>query len=165
MASYSSLAEVKPELRPSGITISPTGKDAKAPMAPLLEHTVKRVIEANPEVKENVKLTEEKYQGHDKQYVAYFKFGCDGLTGLTKFRQELDEDDVNSKKDGKVMASHLILLQIVCLIGSLGLELIQWTNPLLNAADACRPLRHSDPDLKKQINKLIPLIILGWPQD
>ena len=130
-------------------TVNPGGTDAKAPMASTLEHSVKRLLISEPEIKENVKLTEEKYAGRDKEYVAYFKFGCDGLTGLTKFRQELDPNDVGSKNDGKIVASHIMILQIVCLIKSLGLQLIQWTNPLLNAADALRPLRHSDPRSEK----------------
>ena len=39
------------------------------------------------------------------------------------------------------MASHLIIMQIVCLIDELGLELVCYTNPHLHAADSCKPLR------------------------
>ena len=67
-----------------------------------------------------------KYKDETKMYLCYFKFGCDGLSGLTQFNQEVDAD--HYKDDGKCLASHLIILQIVCVIPQLRLELILHLN-------------------------------------
>ena len=110
-------------------------------MQNVLTHSINRLLIANSDLHENVMVVEGKYSGHQRRYLCYFKYGSDGLSGLTEFHQELDEDEDGIKKGGKILASHLIFLQIVCFIDELGLEMIVYTNPLMNAKDSCRPLR------------------------
>ena len=90
---------------------------------------VKRLLKCTDTLA-NIDMVRAKYPDKQRRYVCYFKYGCDGLSGLRKFNQELDDDDL---KDGKMLASHLIILQIVCYIDELKLALVVHQNPLMNS--------------------------------
>ena len=149
MPEYKNLLNEKPKLRPTGIIIKDKGHDIIAPMQNTLEHTIKRLLTCTDTLA-NIDMVKAKYPDDQRRYVCYFKYGCDGLSGLVQFHQELDDEAL---KDGKMLASHLIILQIVCYIDSKKLALVVHQNPLLNSKDACRPLRNTDPELEYLIRK------------
>ena len=138
MPPYSKVQLCKDDLRPEGILITEDGCDSIVPMQNTLDKTVNRLLVV-PRVKRDLDNFEEKHKEQRIDYLCYFKVGCDGMSGLVEFHQEWDEDD--SRKDGKLMASHLILLQIVAFVDGIALEKIVYQNPLLNSAHSCRPLR------------------------
>ena len=71
--------------------------------------------------------------GRDIEYLCYFKAGCDGMSGLIEFHQELQEDVI--RLDGKLMGSHMIVLQIVGLIDNSIIDVV-FQNAFLNSAQA-----------------------------
>ena len=72
--------------------------------------------------------------GRRFQYIAYAKTGEDGLSGLQQFNQKIETE---FQTDGKLMASHLILLQLIgrdpqAENGPKD-DVVIYTNPLLNS--------------------------------
>ena len=133
---YGQLLEHKPDLRPTagptGIFIEEDGSDSHCPMQSTLDHTVNRLLLVQ-KVQESLDEFEKKHTGRNIEYLCYFKAGCDGMSGLIEFHQELDEEII--RLDGKLMASHLVVLQIVGKIDDTVIEIV-YQNPLLNSAKA-----------------------------
>ena len=101
MPEYKNLLNEKPKLRPTGIIIKDKGHDIIAPMQNTLEHTIKRLLTCTDTLA-NIDMVKAKYPDDQRRYVCYFKYGCDGLSGLVQFHQELDDEAL---KDGKMLAS------------------------------------------------------------
>ena len=133
---YGQLLEHKPDLRPTpgptGINIEEDGSDSQCPMQSTLDHTVNRLLLVQ-KVQTSLDEFEKKYHGRNIEYLCYFKAGCDGMSGLIEFHQELDEEVI--RLDGKLMGSHLIVLQIVGKIDDTIIEIV-YQNRLLNSAKA-----------------------------
>ena len=163
----------KKVLRPAGIVVKPDGSDAFCAMQSVLDHTVSRSLQL-PEVAAKLEEVADKSRnlGRRFQYIAYAKTGEDGLSGLKKFNQKIENE---LQTDGKLMASHIALLQLVARDpeaeeerGPLD-DIVIYTNPLLNSADGCRPLRilcraesrtlgKEELDrLREEIRNLVPL--------
>ena len=132
MPAYEQLLEGKSDLRPKGIFVEEDGSNAQVPMQNTLEHTVNRLL-LIPKVQKSLDEFEQKYMGRDIEYLCYFKAGCDGMSGLIEFHQELQEDVI--RLDGKLMGSHMIVLQIVGLIDNSIIDIV-FQNAFLNSAQA-----------------------------
>ena len=135
MRDYGQLLAGKKVLRPPGITISEDGQDSFVPMQATLEKTVERLLLV-PKVLKDVEALEEKHPGKNIDYTCYFKAGCDGMSGLIQFHQQLDNGEGFEKTDGKLLSSHLVLLQIVAFIEGEDREEIVFTNVFLNSPKA-----------------------------
>ena len=135
MRDYGQLLAGKKVLRPPGITISEDGQDSFVPMQATLEKTVERLLLV-PKVLKDVEALEEKHPGKHIDYTCYFKAGCDGMSGLIQFHQQLDNGEGFEKTDGKLLSSHLVLLQIVAFIEGEDREEIVFTNVFLNSPKA-----------------------------
>ena len=83
---YKQLLALKVDLRCTDIKVNDKGNDIQAPMQSVLEHSVKRLLLPQAsDLQENIMVVEGKYQDKEKRYLCYFKYGCDGLSGLTEF--------------------------------------------------------------------------------
>ena len=137
--SYKQVLAAKKDLRPPMEPVDEAGSDAICAMQPLLNHTVSRTLMI-PNYRKKVLEAESKSVEvlRPFQYICYVKVGTDGFTGLPQYNQRLENE---LQTDGKVISSQLIVMQIVARDLDPRDDMILYTNPLLNSADACRPLR------------------------
>ena len=118
--------------------VEPGGMKAIVPMQPLIEHTLQRTLDI-PKYTSRVLEAEAKSKDIQKplEYICYAKIGVDGFNGLPHYNQALPD----GKKDGKLISSQLILMQIVARTDQdPRTDISLYTNPLVNSPEAPRPL-------------------------
>ena len=129
----------KPLLRPNPMPdVEEGGMKTIVPMQPLLEHTVMRTLDI-PKYKNRVLEADAKSKDIQKplEYIAYAKIGVDGFSGLSKYNQALPA----GTQDGKLIASELILMQVVARADQdPKTDISLYMNPLVNSPEAPRPL-------------------------
>ena len=149
---YDEVLEARKNLHPSENYIILSEEDAIVELQGVCDHTASRIFQI-PGVYERAKQLQEE-NGGKLILILYFKFGCDGFSGCTKFRQIGAE----ASHDGQVQASHFVVLQITAKVN--GETKVLYTNPLCNSSISCRLLRfwyvkETEETLRKEINRLL----------
>ena len=149
--SYEEVLRARVNLHPDDRYIIISENDAIVELQGVCDHTARRIFEI-PGVRERARQLREE-NGGILILILDFKFGCDGFSGCTKFRQVGAE----ASHDGHVQASHFVVLQITTMVN--GERKILYTNPLCNSSISCRLLRfwyikESEDTLKEELNRL-----------
>lgn len=152
---YYKIAEAKNECYPKGIEISEVG--VRIPLQSILNHTVKRLVETfDASMFENVGR---------KGLEMLTKWGMDGASGQSSYKQIFKDDDGNCSDQSVFMIS-MMPLQIQSADDKL------WTNPNPSSTKLCRPIcfefmKESEENtgqhyknIENQINKLKPTAII-----
>ncbi|KAG4079505.1 hypothetical protein HA402_005202 [Bradysia odoriphaga] len=152
---YNKLLEAKKCCYPDG-NIEITDRSVQIPLQNLLDHTVKRLVEAcDKSIFENV-------DRHGLEMIT--KWGMDGASGQSLYKQIFVDDDGSSSDNSVFMISMVPLI-----IQSSGSKL--WTNPHPSSTRLCRPIsfefqkEREETTVKKfeniesQIKELRPTVI------
>lgn len=158
LPSYKKLQKTKLQCYPtSGFSF--TVDKAEVKLQPLLDHTIERIILYQTEVIRT--LPEEEL----KNLIFYGKWGCDGSSGHSVFKQKLDE---NSSSDESIFFTSFVPLQLKHEDVSTKKVTVVWKNPRTSSARFCRPIKiecakesvdltkKTAEDVEKQINELNP---------
>ena len=130
---YDSVAKVKKDCRPIGITSELIKVDV--PLQNLAEHTVKRILQDDAVAAQVNKLAEE--NGGPLEIGFNFKLGTDGTNGL----QTLEEDFEEFHEETRAMvATTFVALNIWTVINN-KIKVV-YHNPLFNSPLAVRPKQH-----------------------
>jgi hypothetical protein len=123
---YNLILAEKKRCRPTGIQ----GNDTKitAPLQETCVVTVTRLFQDQDIHRKAIELA--KQNGGKIELVFYFKYGLDGSSGFTKYKQLCSTLD-----KGSLLASHM---QIAAKVN--GKHVVLWNNSLCNSPYACRPL-------------------------
>ena len=104
-------------------------------MEALAHHTAERIMMIPGMLERTEQLVEED-EVHYVNMEVDFKYGVDGMTGSTEFKQIGAE----ATDSGAIQASHFVVLQITTKIN--GVRRLVYTNPLCNSSISCRVLRY-----------------------
>jgi len=69
------------------------------------------------------------------------KWGCDGTSGQSSFKQKFDDDTDGNKIDTSIFFTLLVPLQIISVDKSTKKEIIIWKNPRPSSPRFCRPIK------------------------
>jgi len=129
--SYKKLCKAKLLCYPdSGLSI--TINEAEVLLQPLLDHTIERIIHYQTEVIKT--LSEKKLEN----LTLIGKWGCDGSSGHSKYKQKLDE---NSSSDESIFFTSYVPLQLVHIDSLTKETIIVWKNPRPSSPRYCRPIK------------------------
>lgn len=119
---YYLIERYRKQCRPEGIKVS--SSEASVPWKNLIQHTVSRIFEAYPEIKELVKP-----QGHAAQIYFIFSCGSDGTGCQSRYNQKIDEvaDD-----------SHLYVTSMIPIQLKTDENTVLWTNEDANSSFSVR---------------------------
>lgn len=122
--SYHKLLAAKRECYPNdGINISEIS--AEVSLQSLVDHTAKRLLKQQKEVLQQCKCTE---------LILSYKWGCDGSSGHSRYKQGFNENDADGTDE------HLFAVCLVPLQLKEGNKLI-WQNPRPSSTRFCRPIK------------------------
>lgn len=119
---YCKVFEVKKNCYPSSDSVAVSEMGTKIELQSLLNHTIERVLktcDSNSLVDENL--------------VATYKWGFDGASGQSLYKQIFQKDSENSTDESIMMVS-LIPLQVA------SSSKVLWTNPHPSSTRLCRPI-------------------------
>lgn len=153
--SYYSIREAKRMCYPMSSAITITGVKAEAKIQELLDHTVARIL-----------MIDSVYKVGAKHLKLYCKWGCDGSSGQSVYKQTLPgESDIIS--DANLFICSLVPIRLI----NLDNNDVLWINPVPSSVRFCRPIsiefcketpektRSAIENIKEQINSLIPCLI------
>lgn len=121
---YKHVFEVKKNCYPSDVTITEMG--AQIGLQSLLNHTVERIMK-QPDINLMKDLV------NDEDLVATYKWGFDGASGQSLYKQVFQTDNENSSDESIMMVS-LIPLQVE------SSSKVLWKNPHPSSTRLCRPI-------------------------
>ena len=152
-AAYEDVLHARSLCHPPEDQMSITADDVIVSMKALCHHTAERLM-LIPGILERVELLLQESLDGKLILELDFKYGCDGLSGCTHFKQ-LGAEATDS---GCVQASHFVLLQVTTSVN--GRRVLVYTNPLCNSAISCRVLRYwvtkeTEATLKEEISRMV----------
>lgn len=132
LPSYPFIREAKEECYPNDIVISEIS--AEVSLQSLINHTTKRLCQVQRHV-----LLQHKDILDDVELI--FKWGCDGTSGLTPYKQRFTDDkDKNlESEDTAIFVLSLVPLQLRC--RKQGKKKNLWQNPTPSSTKYCRPIK------------------------
>lgn len=157
--SYDVLVSAKKKCYPNGMKI--TDISAEVPLQNLVDHTVQRIIESQSNFFQHVNAE------CNDNITAIYKWGCDGSSGHSTYRQSYTSIDQNMTDE------HLFVVCIVPLQIQKGTEIL-WKNSRPSSTRFCRPIKlicHKETsdlvsleieNVKKQILEIIPTNIQNF---
>lgn len=127
--SYNVLREAKKRCYPEKSSMSATDVSAEVGLQALVDHTVRRIVEVQKEV-----ITKAITESSIRTFNMTYKWGCDGSSGHSNYKQKFSESDEN-KTDEYLFAVCLVPLQLkVC-------DIVVWQNPRPSSTRFCRPIK------------------------
>lgn len=154
---YDKLRCAKKKCYPSVITV--TDHFAEVPLQSLVDHTIARIIEAHPESFQN-----HIENNNNTQLTATYKWGCDGSSGHSTYRQKFNDFD------GDMIDQYLFSICMVPLIVQKG-PTVLWKNNRPCSTRYCRPIkllcekesadlsRREIQNIKSQILNIFPTFV------
>lgn len=135
--SYYQVQKEKKECYPPENSITVTDSSAKITLQSLLDITAKRVLKSLPD---NIK---------GKEMILVSKWGCDGASSQSRYKQKLDSAD----DDSSIFMTSLVPLKIMCE------EKTVWENPKPCSPAFCRPVqfqfvKESEAVVKAEVTKM-----------
>jgi len=112
---YDTLHTAKRKCYPNGVQL--TSYSDQVPLKDMVDHIVMRIVEAQPSVFQ-LNLAEDS----DERLAAIYKWGCDGISGHSTYRQDLKSDNKN------LCDEYLFAVCLVPLQALKGSAMI-WENP------------------------------------
>jgi hypothetical protein len=141
MPRYALLALEKKKCRPVGGQFEE--HLAIVSMQSVLDHTTSRVLDS---IMDTIHSLQRENRGRLLVIYFYFKYGCDGSSGFSKYKQQSE----NLEDDSTMFASNLVPLQMTCVVN--GRRVTLYHNQLSNSPFGCRPLRFC---FQKETNTVI----------
>jgi hypothetical protein len=167
--SYPRVQEAKFQCRPDEVIFS--DHCAIVPLQNLLDQTVKRMLESDPNLKDQL-FEAAAEQDSELHATLYFKYGFDGSGSHHRPMQPDSQGDIQKVKS--LMLSQLVVLQIDANVGEC--ETVFFTNHSPNNPHFCRPLRISFESessaailaehnrLKSELEELLPYEVSQSPK-
>lgn len=152
---YKYVLEAKTQCYPDNMEISDIG--AKIKLQSLLDHTVTRLL-----MLDSINLP-----GGDARLILYCKWGCDGSSGQSEYKQILSGES-KLISDANLLIASLVPLKLVSEVD----ESVIWQNPSPSSVRFCRPIliefaketpektRSIVTDIETQILALTPSSVL-----
>lgn len=132
--SYKHVLNAKKECYPAPVDMRITESCAEVKLQALLDHTVQRILLVQTDV--ICSLVDDVY---DMDLIC--KWGCDGTSGQSTFKQKFEDDDQGSKTDENIFFVSIVPLQLLCFKKSTLKEIVIWKNPRPSSPRFCRPLK------------------------
>ena len=157
--SYLEVEKAKKRCYPSVVYTTVSESCAQIELQTLLDHTTSKIIQLQADVIDT--LNPEILQ----KLVLYCKWGCDGSSSQTVYKQKLTE---TGKSDESIFYTSLVPLQLIHNNHETGEATILWKSPRPSSPRFCRPIRlqfvHEDvqstlkevTDIELQIEGLAP---------
>lgn len=157
---YKKLYEMKKTCFPSPDAFKISEVGAEVNLQALLDHTINRIL-LIPNVDLPIML-----QGENISLRLIVKWGCDGASGLSKYKQKFDDETLS---DESIFTVSMVPLRLETNTLSGWKEL--WKNPHPSSTKYCRPIKFEYASeskqkiildvnyVKEQINNLVPTII------
>ena len=99
--SYNSIREAKKSCYPPQSSYEVTNVKAKIKLQDLLDHTTARILNIN-----------DVYNGRSNQLILYSKWGCDGSSGQSEYKQVLPEES-EFISDANLFISSIVPLKLI----------------------------------------------------
>lgn len=131
LPSYKHLARAKKNCYPAH-KIAVTETSAEIDFASLLEHTLVRILHLQADVVD--RFSEDQL----KNLTFICKWGCDGSSGHSRYKQKFSETDVS---DENVLFLALVPLQLIIKNESSNDTSVLWKNPRPSSPRFCRPIK------------------------
>lgn len=122
--SYLKVLQSKKECYPANVEV--TESMACVPLQSLLDHTATRILMAQ---------SEEMLENMDEETTLVSKWGCDGSSGHSEYKQVFTEENIS---DANMFLTSLVPL---CLNSKKDNSLQYWTNPRPSSTRFCRPVK------------------------
>lgn len=132
--SYKSVLEAKKKCYPPKDDITITESKAAVKLQALLDHTASRILAVQSEVL-HLLPSSEIYKLN-----LVCKWGCDGTSGQSTFKQKFDNDD-EDKTDATIFFTSVVPLQLVFVDGGDNEGITVWKNPRPSSPRFCRPIK------------------------
>lgn len=154
LPSYNKIVAAKKECLPE--MLQTTDTSASVPLQNLLDSTANRILK--------IKSQDEIEALDDTTLVLLSKWGCDGSSGQSEYKQQISGNNDENITDANLFVMSLVPLRLKCSTS----ENLVWRNPRPSSAHFCRPIKfkylketkelvQSEVDLVKQeINALLP---------
>ena len=142
--------------------ISVMGHVAKVLFQSLCNHTAERLCKYLVEVIDSLSCVE-----HGK-FILYFKYGSDGSSSQSNYKQKFIDEDGNPIDDSSVYVTSFVPLQLVTVTENGNVSKVIWTNDKPSSPMYCRPVSvkfakettefiiQEQKNLKEQIDNIIP---------
>lgn len=122
--SYPSILEAKKMCYPPKSSIEITNISAKIKLQDLLDHTTARILQINDIYKDGL-----------THLNLYSKWGCDGSSGQSEYKQILPEES-ELISDANLFISSLVPLKLI----EVNTNKVLWENPVPSSVRFCRPI-------------------------
>ncbi|XP_043471258.1 uncharacterized protein LOC122504283 [Leptopilina heterotoma] len=133
--SYKNVLQAKKECYPSCYDLSVTECKAEVKLQALLDHTVQRILLVQNDVIQRLP------QNDVKNLHLICKWGCDGTSAQSRYKQKFDDDIDANKTDSNIFFTSLVPLQLFSVDQSGKSNVIIWKNPRPSSPRYCRPIR------------------------
>ena len=158
---YNKVLEAKSECYPKNLKV--TEISAEVDLQNLIDHTINRLCLVQLEVLES--------QINCLDFVEILiKWGCDGSSGFSQYKQRYVEQNCEEEDDSAVFVISLVPIQMTCLFDNQ--QLVLWHNTTSSGTRFCRPIKilqkkesatlikSETEKVEKEIAQLQPLKIL-----
>lgn len=157
---YNRMLEAKKLCYPDSASIEVNDVGASIKLQALLDHTAKRLLQT---------LSDEEISKLPSNLLLLSKYGCDGASGQSRYKQPLKASTEDDADDSKVFMCSFVPLRIVEETNS---KTIHWENPRPGSPRFCRPIKYTFAGeckkrtveeiriIKKQIRELEASVIL-----
>lgn len=122
--SYKSIREAKRMCYPPETSVEITNIKAQIKLQDLLDHTSARLLKIN-----------DVYKVGSTHLMLYSKWGCDGSSGQSEYKQPLSEES-DLISDSNLFISSLVPLRLI----DTNTNEVLWTNPVPSSVRFCRPI-------------------------
>lgn len=140
---YNKLLEAKKRCYPAGIIISEIS--AEVPMQAIVDHTIDRLAIAQAEVLNHV------FEHFAIASIKmYFKWGCDGAAGQSRYKQQFENEDSD---DSFIFSISMVPLRMTIKTEK-NEEVIVFQNPSTSSTIYCRPIKIFLKQEKEEFVKL-----------
>lgn len=161
LPAYGKLIEAKKKCYPENIKV--TESTAEVELQSLLDHTATRIVDFQKDVLDSIPAES---MGN---VMLIGKWGFDGSTGHSEYKQNFASSDVTS--DGSLFVTSYVPLRLVSTGSTSEDTMLLWKNPRPSSTRYCRPIRfqfiketketsvNEQAYLQDKIDKLTPTII------
>ena len=127
--SYDKIIEAKRRCYPSNPLV--TEKSAEVPLQSLLDHTIQRLLQTNSCAEKISNLSDT----HLQNLIAVYKWGCDGSSGHSQYKQKSEEDF----SDENIFVTSIVPVQLYAILDEQKVNI--WENERPSSTRYCRPIR------------------------
>lgn len=128
--SYKHVEKAKKMCYPPDFYVNVTETSAEVKLQVILDKTVARILKLQEDVIRNIS------PAHVKNVKLYCKWGCDGSSGQSVYKQKFSED---GKSDESVFFTSFVPIKLVSEMEMT--EIVIWQNPRPSSPRFCRPIR------------------------